>query len=177
MLDGHLEETNLTSHHNNLKPKAWHVTKRPYRARPKIRKVVVKEIDRMCMANTIKPAIAEWASLMIIVRMNNGSYRMCNCYRQFNAVAICEKYALFRKDEYANSLSNTVVFSTLQVIPGYWKMPAKDEGNDKTIFFSHRGTYRFNQMWFRLTNVPATFQQPIDILQNKYAQKSCLQYL
>lgn len=55
-------------------------------------------------------------------------------------------------------------------------MPVAEEGMDKTTFNSHAGTYRLDQMLFGLMNASKTFQRAMDIVNNKYTQKSCLMY-
>lgn len=66
MWDGFLKEINLPPHRIILKPEDRPVMKRPSRTRLKVREFVAKEIDRLCKANVIETATAEWASPVVM---------------------------------------------------------------------------------------------------------------
>lgn len=56
-------------------------------------------------------------------------------------------------------------------------MRVAKEDTHKTAFTGHGGTYRFTQLLYGVMNVPATFEQALDIIRNKYMWKPCLEYL
>lgn len=67
----------------------------------------------MCGANIIKHATAGWASHVVIVHKNDGSYRMRIDYGKLNAVTIRDTYPFPKTEERSDSLGEAVVFSTL----------------------------------------------------------------
>lgn len=61
-------------------------------------------------------------------------------------------------DDFLDSLVDSMVFTTLDVICGYCKILVVREYQYKTSFTTHMGMYRYKQMPFRLISAPYTFQ-------------------
>ena len=177
MWDGKLGEINVVKHRIDLKPGSKPSMQRPYRAGPKSREFVNKEVENMLHKGVISPVQSEWASPVVIVPKSDGSLRFCVDYRKLNAMTVRDTYPLPRMDECIDSLGDAKIFSTLDCNSGYWQVPIHPEDKEKTTFTSHAGTYCFNRMPFGLMNAPATFQRTLDVLLNKYNWKSCLVYL
>lgn len=124
-----------------------------------------------------EPATAEWASIAVIVPMQDRSHRMCIDYCKLNAVNSRDMYPLPRIDKCNDSLRDAVVFFTLDASWGYRQMPVTHEDKDKTTFSSHARAYRFNRMPIGLKNAPATFQSALGITIMKCTWKFDLTYL
>ena len=107
----------------------------------------------------IEPAQSAWASPVVIVPKQDGSYCFCFDYRRLNAVTIRDVYSLPRMDDYIDSFVEASVCTTLDCNLGYWQIPIREEDRDKTAFTSHAGTFRFIRMPLGLTNAPAMFQR------------------
>lgn len=98
MLDGHLEETKISSPRIYLEPKAQPVTHRPYRTGLKARKIVAEEVNGKCKANITTPVSSEQVSLVVTVRIHDGLYCMCIDNSKPSAVIICGTYPLPQMD-------------------------------------------------------------------------------
>ena len=177
MWDGSLGEISTTEHRIDVIPGSKPLSQQPYRAGFREREFLALEMDKMLRAGVIEPAQSAWASPVVIVPIQDRSYRFCVDYRRLNAVTIRDVYPLPRMDDYIDSLGEPSVFTTLDCNPGYWQIPIREEDHDKTAFTSHAGTFRLIRMPFGLTNAPATFQRTIDILLSRYRWQSCLVYL
>lgn len=57
-----------------------------------------------------------------------------------------------------------MVFKTLEIIWGFWKVEVDERDRVKTTFTSHNGLYRFIRMEFGLENDPGIFQRSIDVI-------------
>jgi hypothetical protein len=117
----------------------------------------------MLKAEVIAPATSEWASPIVLVSRPDRSTRFCVDYRRLNAVTVRDSYPLPRMDECIDSLGDAKIFTTLDCNSGYWQIPVRPEGWEKTAFTSHEGLYWFLRMPFALRNAPATFQRLVDI--------------
>lgn len=82
---GTLGKINTVKHHIDLVPNAKAVISRPYRAGPTARNEIYKEVRRVRDQYFIDPAQFEWASLVVLARNSDGSWRFFTDYRRFNA--------------------------------------------------------------------------------------------
>ena len=73
-------------------------------------------------------------------------------------------YSLPRIDDTLETLAGSQLFSTLDLISGYWQVEVKPEDREKTAFVTSEGLYEFNVLPFGLCNGPAAFQHLINIL-------------
>ena len=131
----------------------------------------------MLRVEVIELAQSAWASPVVIVPKQDGTYHFCVDYRRLYAVTIRDVYPLPRMDDYIDSLGEASVFTTLDCNSGYWQITIREEDRDKTAFTSHAGTFRFIGIPFGLTDAPATFQRTIDILLSRCRWQSFLVYL
>ena len=88
--------------------------------------------------------------------------RFCIDFHRLNAAMIPETYPLPRMDDCIDSLSHAKIFSMLDALWGYWKIPIADEDRDKTTLTSHVGTYRYNSdaLWDALWRTKSAFNIP-----------------
>ena len=75
MWDGSLGEIPTTEHRIDVIPGSKPVSQQPYRAGFREREFLASEIDKMLRAGVIEPAQSAWASPVVIVPKQDGSYR------------------------------------------------------------------------------------------------------
>ena len=133
-------------------------------------------IQDMLQKGIIRPSSSPWASPLVLVRKKDGSMHFCVDYRQLNAVTRKDVYPIPRIDETLDTLTGSCIFTTLDLLNGYWQVEVRPEDREKTAVCTSEGLFEFNVMPFGLCNAPATFQRLMDcVLAGLHWQ--CLVYL
>ena len=122
----------------------------------------------------IEPSNSPWASLVVLVKKQNGSLRFCVDYRKLNAVTQRDNYPLPQVDDLLDSLSDAQWFSTLKLRSGNWQVELDPADRDKTAF---SGLFQFWVMPFSLSNTPSTFQCHMELVLAGLSWEICLAYL
>lgn len=84
-----------------------------------------------------------------------------------NAKAIKDKFPLPLIEDLL-AVAEAQVFSTLDLLNGYYQVPTEDCDIDKTAFSTRSGHCEFLVMPFGLTNAPATFMSMMTDVINIY---------
>ena len=174
--DDQLGRTNVLQHEiyiDNVSP----ICQQFRRMSPQQREEVRKLLWDMLARNIISPSKSPWASPVVLVKKKNGASRFCVDYRQVNAVTRKDAFPLPRVDDTLDILAGSRLFSTLDLISGYWQVEVKPEDREKTAFVTSKGFYEFNVLPFGMCNGPATFQRLMNILLAGIQCHSCLVYL
>jgi len=114
---------------------------------------------------------------VVIVPKKNGKARFCIDYRRLNNIIKKDAYPLPRMENCLDILGDAQVFTSLNCIAGYWKVPLRKEDQEKTALTTHCDIYHWLSMPFGLTNAPATFQRALDIILSGLKWQICLIYL
>ena len=96
--------------------------------------------------------------------MVDGTSHFCVDYRKVNSVRRKDAYPLSRVDDLFDTPAGSRLFSTLDLISGYWQVEVHPGDKEKTTFCTSEGLYEFNVMPFGLCNGLATFQRLINLL-------------
>ena len=116
--DGQLGSTNVVTHSINTgdsPPIKQHSRRIPFALRKKVEKLV----DDMLEKKVMHPSKSPWASPVVLVAKKNGDTRFCVDYRRLNSVTKMDVYPLPRIDDMLDSLSESRVFSTLDLASGF----------------------------------------------------------
>ncbi|GFT37998.1 retrovirus-related Pol polyprotein from transposon 412 [Trichonephila clavipes] len=79
---------------------------------------VQKLIKDMKNNDVIQPSSSPWATLIVLVRKQDGSTRFCVDYHRFNDVTKKDSYPLLRIDDTLDTLASNTWFSTLDLKSG-----------------------------------------------------------
>jgi len=91
------------------------------------------------------------------MKKTDGSLRLCIDYPELNRVTVKNKYPLPRIDDLFDQLEGVVVFSKINLRPGYHKLKIKKEDVHKTAFWTRYDHYEFLVLPFGPINAPSFF--------------------
>jgi len=111
-----------------------------------------RQMEELQQAAFVEPAASSWASIVVLVKKKDGSYRLCVDYRRLNSVTYKDSYPLPLIDTCLGSMKGAVWFSTPDLRSGYHNIPIIQKADrGKTAFITRRGCFRYKVMPFGLT--------------------------
>ncbi|GKA64018.1 putative mitochondrial protein, partial [Tanacetum coccineum] len=144
---------------------------RPYRnpitQKDAIELMVIELLD----SGVIRHSQSSFASLIVMAKKKNGSWRMRIDYKQLNKHTIKDKFLIPIIEELTDELHGSVIFSKLDLRYGYHQIRLYKDEIAKTAFKTHEGHYEFFVMPFGLTNTPSTFQSLMNELFRQYLRR------
>jgi hypothetical protein len=143
-------------------PGAQPVNVQTYRYAPAQKNEIEKQLAEMLRNGTIRTSNNPYASLVLLVKKKDGSWRFCVDYRYMNAIFVKNKHPLPVVDELLGELAGSKWFSKLDFRSSYHQIRIAKGDEQKTAFKTHSGLYEFLVMPFGLTNAPATFQSTMN---------------
>ena len=88
-------------------------------------------LSEMLERDVIKPSCSPWASPVVLVKKKDGTSRFCVDYRKVNTVTRKDAYPLPRVDDLLDTLAGSRLFSTLDLISGYWQVEIHPRDKEK----------------------------------------------
>ena len=171
-----LGRTNLVHHHidtGNHPP----LRSRPYRVPHAQKETIENHINDMLSRDVIQPSASPWASPVVLVPKPDGSSRFCCDFRNLNKITKKDSYPLPLISESLEALGGAKVFSSMDLMSGYWQVEMDPASREKTAFITHAGLYEFTTMPFGLCNAPGTFQRLMECVLRGLTWQIALIYL
>ena len=125
----------------------------------------------------IRPSYLLWAALVLFVKKNDGSMRICIDFRELNKVTIKNKYSFLRIDDLFNQLKGAIGFSKIDLQSGYCQLKVHENDIPKTAFRMHYGHYEFLVMSFGLTNASVAFMDLMNRVFEEYLDKFIIVFI
>ena len=91
-----------------------------------------EELQWMVEKGVVQPSSSPWASPLVLVKKKDGSVRFCVDYRQLNGVSRKDAYPIPRIDETLDILAGSCIFTTLDLLSGYWQVAMHPADKEKT---------------------------------------------
>lgn len=117
-----------------LIPGAKPVNVRPYRLPHHQKNAMEEFMKQLITSNTIQPSMSPYSSPAILVKKNDGSWRMCIDYRQLNSNTIKNKYPIPVIEDLLDELQGAKYFSKIDLRSGYHQIRMKVNDIPKTAF-------------------------------------------
>ncbi|XP_037529171.1 uncharacterized protein LOC119406504 [Rhipicephalus sanguineus] len=123
--------------------------------------VVRRELDKLESAGVIrridKPT--PWCSGLVVVRKDDGSYRLCVDLTQLNKVVLRERHILPTVEQVLGLLGDATVFSRLDGTASFHQVKLSADSQELTTFITPYGRYCFCRLPFGITSAPEYFQK------------------
>nr|GFC84749.1 putative reverse transcriptase domain-containing protein [Tanacetum cinerariifolium] len=89
----------------------------------------------------VRPSSSPWGALVLFVKKNDGSFRVCIDYRELNKLTVKNSYPLPRTDDLFDQLQTSSVYSKIDLRYGYHQLRVREEDIPKTAFRTRYGHY------------------------------------
>ncbi|RVW21348.1 Transposon Ty3-G Gag-Pol polyprotein [Vitis vinifera] len=110
----------------DLAPGTASISKAPYRMAPLELKELKIQLQELLDKGFIRPSVSPWGALVLFVKKNDGSMRLCIDYRELNKVMVRNKYLLPRIDDLFDQLQGACVFSKIDLQSGYHQLRVRE---------------------------------------------------
>ena len=117
------------------------------------------EFQKMETAGIIRQSDSPWASPLHMVPKPDGFWQPCSDYRCLNNVTRPDPYPLPNICDFTNNLKRCTVFSKIDLVKGYHRVPMSDADICKNAIVTLFGLFEFLTMPFGLKNRARTFQR------------------
>ena len=166
-------------HHHIDTGSAKPVSQRFYRASPKIREEMERQIDELLEHGLIEPSTSEWRSPVVMIRKRDQTYRFAVDYRKLNAITRKMSFPLPRLEDIWDAIgeADAKYFTVLDMSSGFWQLPLHPDSKHKSSFVTQRGQYQWNRLPFGLSNSPISFQVAMTTVFQGLLFKSVLVYV
>ena len=172
-----LGKTSLVKHEiklDNTIPFKERYRKIPYHQYEEVR----KHLKEMLEIGAIRKSVSPWASPIVLVKKKDGSIRFCIDLRKLNNRTIKDAQSLPRIEDSLECLAGAAIFTSLDLVSGYWQVELTEESKPLTAFtVGPLGFYECVRMPFGLTNAPATFQRLMESCLGELHLRWCIIYL
>jgi len=169
--------TDLVSHSIPTRPGTKPIRQPPRRMGAERDAEVERQVEELCKRGIAEPADSPWSSPVVLVRKKDSTWRFCIDYRQLNAVTCQDAYPLPRIDDTLDALAGSQLFSTLDLVSGYWQVPLDEEAQQKSAFITRGGLWKWRVLPFGLTSAPACFERLMERVFSGLQWKTLLIYL
>ena len=126
-----------------------------YRHPPSAEQVMSEMIDSWLERKFISPSKSQFASAAFCVAKKDGRPRMVEDYRRLNAITLSDSHPAARIDDILDKAGGSKVYSTLDMVDGFYQLRMAKGHEHKTAFITARGLFEFNVVPMGLKNSPA----------------------
>lgn len=117
------------------------------------------ELEKLLAAGFIKRMqFPKWIANTVLVKKNNGKWRMCIDYSDLNRACPKDFYLLPNIDQMIDSMAGNEMLSFMDAFSGYNQIKLAKEDQDNTAFITYKGVFACTILPFGLLNAGATFQ-------------------
>ena len=152
-----LGRTNLIEHNVTLEKGTKPFFIPNYRLPIGRREIVDNLVLDMKKQGVIKESRSPYNSPLLLVPKKDGSWRLVIDFRKLNSHTVPDRMPMPILDEVLANLGGAKVFSSIDLVSGYYQVPLDDSSKHLTAFSTHREHLQFEVMPFGLSNAPLTF--------------------
>ena len=90
------------------------------------------EFEKMEVAGIVRRSNSPWSSALPMVPKPDGSWHPCGDFRQLNNATVPDKYPVPNICDFSNNVAGSQVFSTLNLVKGYYQVEMFPDDIPKT---------------------------------------------
>ena len=105
------------------------------------------------------PSLCDKISPVVIVPKSDGDIRLCVDLRRVNEAIIRERQRIPTIEEIMQDMSQSRVFSKVDLKWGYHQVELEPDSRNLTTFITHTGLYRYKRMPFGISAVSEVYQR------------------
>ncbi|XP_071920730.1 uncharacterized protein [Coffea arabica] len=153
----------LMMHELNVDPQVRPVKQKRKHLGPERSRAVGEEVDKLLPAKIIREVqYPTWVSNPVMVKKDTGTWRMCVDFTELNKACPKDCYPLPKVDTLVDSAMGYEILCFLDAFKRYHQIGMSQEDQEKTAFYTDRGTYCYSTMPFGLKNAGATYQRLVN---------------
>ena len=151
--------THLMEHKIELLPDTRPVYIPAYRLPRSQRDVAERKVQEMISEGIVEPSTSPWNSPLFLVPKKDGDFRPVVDFRRLNQCTVSQRYPLPVLSDLLQSLGeHNSVFSSLDLMSGFWQVPLAPESRPLTAFSTPAGHFHYVRLPMGLKNSPICFQ-------------------
>ena len=151
--------THLVEHKIELLPGARPLYIPAYRLPHSQREVANRKVQEMMDEGIIEPSTSPWNSPLFLVAKRDGDFRPVVDFRRLNQCTASQRFPLPILTDLLHSLGeNNSIFSTLDLMSGFWQVPLAPDSRPLTAFSTPAGHFQYLRLPMGLKNSPICFQ-------------------
>ena len=128
-------DPSIIVHRLNVKPNSSPVRQKKQVFAQERDKVVAEEVRKLLEADFIREVYyPDWLANVVMVRKNNGKWRMCIDFTDLNRACPKDSYPLPRIDTLVDSTARHELLSFMDAFSSYNQIKMKEEDQEKTSF-------------------------------------------
>nr|XP_025632973.1 uncharacterized protein LOC112727450 [Arachis hypogaea] len=132
------------------------------------REASMAEVNKLLEAKFIREIrFTTWLANVVMVKKNNGKWRMCVDFTDLNKACPKDAYPLPCIDTLVDNSCGYDTLSFMDAYSGYNQILMHPSDQEKTAFITEYGNYCYNVMPFGLKNAGATYQRLMNRIFNK----------
>ena len=170
--------THLLQHNIELLPDAKPVYIPAYRLPHSQCEIATRKVQEMIDDGVVEPSTSPWNSPLFLVPKKDGDFRPVVDFRQLNQRTASQRYPLPVLTDLLQSLGeNNAVFSSLDLMSGFWQVPLAPQSRPLTAFSTPAGHFQYVRLPMGLKNSPVVFQLLINEVFRGLLGKGVFAYL
>ncbi|UYV61752.1 K02A2.6-like [Cordylochernes scorpioides] len=156
------------------------IAQKPYRTSFYNNAEIQKQITELLKYGIIRPSSSPYSSPALLVNKKsdtpNHPTRLCIDYRKLNQKTVPEHTPIPLIEQIIDRLSQSKIYTILDVKNAYWHIPIDEKDKYKTSFVTQLGCYEWNRLPYGLKNGPSQFERIMKSIFTKHNIQYALNY-
>ena len=139
----------------------WTPYRKPYKMNPVAMLQLREQVQELLAKGHIRESSSPFGApaLMVPKPHEPGKWRLCIDYRELNSAIVRDRFTIPTTAGILDRLHGSKVFSTLDLLWGFWQIAMDPKDIEKTAFVTDFGSYEWKCLPMGLKNSPSIFQR------------------